>query len=32
VFALGIVEGNAEDLSGVPGALKNRPDERVLLR
>ncbi len=31
VFALGIVEGDAEDLSGVPGALENRADEHVLI-
>lgn len=31
VFALGVVEGNAVDLSGVPGALENRPDEHVLI-
>ncbi|MFT6381977.1 MAG: hypothetical protein ACJA16_003720 [Akkermansiaceae bacterium] len=29
MFTLGIVEGDAEDLSGVPGALENRPDEHV---
>ncbi|MFT6862697.1 MAG: hypothetical protein ACJAVK_001256 [Akkermansiaceae bacterium] len=31
VFALGIVEGDAEDLAGVPVALENRPDEHVLI-
>ena len=31
VFTLGIVEGDAEDLAGIPGALENRPDEHVLI-
>ena len=31
VLALGVVEGDAEDLAGVPGAFENRPDERVLI-
>ena len=31
VLALGVVEGEAEDLAGVPGAFENRPDEHVLI-
>ncbi len=31
VVTLGIVEGDAEDLAGIPGALENRPDEHVLI-
>ena len=30
-FTLGIVEGDTEDPSGVPGALENGPDEHVLI-